>query len=531
MPMKYIINGQYISILEATHLVAGSQDIYTAEFEFDETWDGFSKKAIFLNREVSNEPIEQVIVDGMCIIPWEVLEASGYLIVGVYGENDTKVMPTIYAPAIFIDPGVTEGQSAQEPTPSVWEQLLERCNPAGGEEGQVLAKASDSDYDFEWQDQTGGGTTDYADLNNKPQIEGITLTGDKSAEDLGLAKAEDIPDVSQFITKAVNDLVYYYTKNQTDAAIAAAIGSITEIRFEVVNELPETGENGVIYLVPLPNPEVQNTKAEYIYVFSSWEKIGETTVDLSNYYTKAQTDALLLGKASVSDLTNHTGDTTAHITGQERTTWNGKADASALSSHVGDTTKHITTQERTAWNEAVSDLSDHEEDTTAHITSQERTAWNGKANASDLTTHIGDTVKHITDNERTAWNGKANASDLTSHEQDAVKHITSQERTAWNGKADQSDLTNHTGDTVKHITSQERTTWNAKLDASALNGYATQLWTQSQGYLTQHQDITGKEDNTNKVTSLSSSSTDTQYPSAKCVYDIIGDVETLLAAL
>ena len=46
-----------------------------------------------------------------------------------------------------------------------------------------------------------------------------------------------------------------------------------------------------------------------------------------------------------------------------------------------------------------------------------------------------------------------------------------------------------------------------------------------------HQDISGKEDTGNKVTSLSSASTDTQYPSAKCVYDIIGNIETLLAAL
>lgn len=35
----------------------------------------------------------------------------------------------------------------------------------------------------------------------------------------------------------------------------------------------------------------------------------------------------------------------------------------------------------------------------------------------------------------------------------------------------------------------------------------------------------------NLVTSLSSSSTDTQYPSAKCVYDIIGNLETLLASI
>ena len=35
----------------------------------------------------------------------------------------------------------------------------------------------------------------------------------------------------------------------------------------------------------------------------------------------------------------------------------------------------------------------------------------------------------------------------------------------------------------------------------------------------------------NKVTSISASSTDTQYPSAKCVYTIVGNIETLLAAI
>lgn len=37
------------------------------------------------------------------------------------------------------------------------------------------------------------------------------------------------------------------------------------------------------------------------------------------------------------------------------------------------------------------------------------------------------------------------------------------------------------------------------------------------------------EAKTNKVTSLSSSSTDVEYPSARCVYNLIGDVETLLS--
>lgn len=43
--------------------------------------------------------------------------------------------------------------------------------------------------------------------------------------------------------------------------------------------------------------------------------------------------------------------------------------------------------------------------------------------------------------------------------------------------------------------------------------------------------ITGVEVTSNKVTSLSSQSTDTQYPSAKCVYDIVGNIETLLAQI
>ena len=50
-------------------------------------------------------------------------------------------------------------------------------------------------------------------------------------------------------------------------------------------------------------------------------------------------------------------------------------------------------------------------------------------------------------------------------------------------------------------------------------------------YITPTMIQSGREVTSNKVTSLSSSSTDTQYPSAKCVYDLVGNIETLLAAL
>lgn len=63
--------------------------------------------------------------------------------------------------------------------------------PAGGTTGQVLAKRSNTDNDLEWVNQSGGGggTSDYEDLTNKPQINSVTLNGNKTASDLGLATA------------------------------------------------------------------------------------------------------------------------------------------------------------------------------------------------------------------------------------------------------------------------------------------------------------------------------------------------------
>lgn len=52
-------------------------------------------------------------------------------------------------------------------------------------------------------------------------------------------------------------------------------------------------------------------------------------------------------------------------------------------------------------------------------------------------------------------------------------------------------------------------------------------FTNDSGYITSSA-LNGYEQTSNKVTSISSSSTNTQYPSAKCVYDIVGDIETAL---
>lgn len=49
-------------------------------------------------------------------------------------------------------------------------------------------------------------------------------------------------------------------------------------------------------------------------------------------------------------------------------------------------------------------------------------------------------------------------------------------------------------------------------------------FTNDAGYLTQHQDISGKENTSNKVTSITSSSTNTEYPSALAVYNLFNSI-------
>ena len=62
-----------------------------------------------------------------------------------------------------------------------------------------------------------------------------------------------------------------------------------------------------------------------------------------------------------------------------------------------------------------------------------------------------------------------------------------------------------------------------KADTSAIPTKTSQL-TNDSGYLTEHQDISGKENISNKVTTITSSSTSTQYPSAKAVYDLFNSI-------
>lgn len=85
------------------------------------------------------------------------------------------------------------------------------------------------------------------------------------------------------LSPMTNDATYQ-SKEEIQKLINDAVGKITGIDFKIVDSLPTTGVKGTIYLLGNGGSN-KNIYDEYIYVGSSWEKIGTTDIDLSNYYS------------------------------------------------------------------------------------------------------------------------------------------------------------------------------------------------------------------------------------------------------
>ena len=112
--------------------------------------------------------------------PAGVTPRAGDLVVVSDGRFGSIVVVTSVA-ALVSPLGDLTGPQGYSPTVTVTE--IE-----GGH--QVTITDEDGDHVFYVMDgQNGGGTSDYDDLTDKPSINNVTLSGNKSAADLGLAPA------------------------------------------------------------------------------------------------------------------------------------------------------------------------------------------------------------------------------------------------------------------------------------------------------------------------------------------------------
>jgi len=147
----------------------------------------------------------------------------------------------------------------------------------------------------------GSGTSDYSDLTNKPSINNVQLSGNKSSADLGVQPAGDyatrseLPNVDNFITKDVNNLTNYYTKTEVDGKVSSVYkykGSVS-----TYGDLPSTDLNvGDVYNIATADKSHHIKAGDNVaWNGSAWDVLAGD-IDLTDYYDKTEVDGLLSNK-------------------------------------------------------------------------------------------------------------------------------------------------------------------------------------------------------------------------------------------
>ena len=360
----------------------------------------------------------------------------------------------------------------------------------------------------------------YNDLTNKPTVP---------------SKVSDLTNDTGFVTNTVNNLTNYYLKSETytKTEVNNLIAQLDEFNVEVVQTLPISDiDTHTIYLVPKTGtaPDVYD---EYLYINNAWELIGNTAVDLSNYYTKSQTDTLLDDKADITDIPDVSDFITKNV--NDLTYYTKSSDLSTVAT-TGDyddlrntpdlfSGSYIDLTDKPTIPTKTSDLTND-----SNFMSGMTILAYGKSNWNDFITAY--TNKHIVYCRASSASNPASGSQTRMAFMAYVNNETSPTSVEFQYvRSIQSHSASQQGDQVYvyKLSNANGGTWTVETREMSTKILAsTGLQTSySSGTLT----ITcpNKEVTTNKVTSLSSSSTDEQYPSAKCVYDLLGDIETLLS--
>lgn len=112
--------------------------------------------------------------------------------------------------------------------------------------------------------------------------DGVEIDENNVISDIPYTAGENIEITDSRVIKAIIDLSNYYTKSQVDDFIA----NIDAITMRVVEELPAVGRANIIYLKEAGT----NYYEQWVFSAGNWYKVGNTTINLTDYYTKTQCD-------------------------------------------------------------------------------------------------------------------------------------------------------------------------------------------------------------------------------------------------
>lgn len=271
-------------ITALSELVQNDYNSTKLKFAFDKNGSRF----LFKLKYPDNTVYVDEIVNNELILGAGVLNQSGYYQYEI-SMYDTDNRLTDYAIGqIYVRNEVVSTDEIVEPDDRV--PILDN----------LINEVNSIDIDAEKVDDTTtitlnkkDGTQKTIEINDGIDgIDGIGLNYNWVSTSLGI-KREDEQE-------------YQYVNLKGDKGDAGAIKMV------IVNELPQTGSDDTIYLVPLENPDISgNNYAEYVWINNAWELLGKigVQVDLTDYYTKQETYSKGEVNALIPSLTDYVKNT------------------------------------------------------------------------------------------------------------------------------------------------------------------------------------------------------------------------------
>lgn len=143
--IKMSVEGNRLRIVEDSITTGGSINYDGCKFTFDETWDGFTKTAVFSINGADNY---RVTLDGNeCIIPSPCIEKEGILQIGLFGVSDNDVIITTNSVAHHVEEGVEAAGEWVEEDSSMIIKTIEELKRSAEEYKQVLSKRVSDEID------------------------------------------------------------------------------------------------------------------------------------------------------------------------------------------------------------------------------------------------------------------------------------------------------------------------------------------------------------------------------------------------
>lgn len=124
--IKARLNDQALSLSASPVVASGGVGEDNVKFAFDDAWTGYTKKAVFYCDE-SNVYHVDVGSDDTAVIPWEVLQYSGFMYFGVFGIKGDEIKTSTVV-RYRVEPGAITSAAQLDPTPNIYAEIITKLN-------------------------------------------------------------------------------------------------------------------------------------------------------------------------------------------------------------------------------------------------------------------------------------------------------------------------------------------------------------------------------------------------------------------